>query len=314
MQTILGAGGSIGRSLATALRDYTESVRLVSRHPKKVNEADELVSCDLTDAAGVMNAVQGSDIVYLVAGLPYRTHTWRAQWPLIMQNVTEACMYHNARLVFFDNVYMYDPAHLHHMTESTPIAPVSKKGMVRASILRTLMQLVQEGRLTAMVVRSADFYGPGVQNSGMMETVYKNFLKGKKAMWLGKADVTHSLTYVPDAARATALLGNTPEAYNETWHLPTEKVQRTGKDWIELTAHEMGTAPKYTTISPFMMKAMGLFVPMFRELGEMMYQYDRPYYFNCDKFTSRFPQFRVTSAQEGIRAMVAHDQKKIPLD
>jgi nucleoside-diphosphate-sugar epimerase len=51
--------------------------------------------------------------------------------------------------------------------------------------------------------------------------VYKNLQKGKKAMWLADASKIHSFTYTPDAARATALLGNTPDAYNQVWHLPT---------------------------------------------------------------------------------------------
>ena len=29
--------------------------------------------------------------------------------------------------------------------------------------------------------------------------------------------------YTPDAARAVALLGNTPDAFNQVWHLPTDK-------------------------------------------------------------------------------------------
>jgi hypothetical protein len=40
MQTILGAGGSIGTELAKALKLFTEDIRLVGRHPKKVNETD----------------------------------------------------------------------------------------------------------------------------------------------------------------------------------------------------------------------------------------------------------------------------------
>ena len=47
MQTILGSGGAIGVELAKALASYTSHIRLVSRHPKKVNDTDELVAADL---------------------------------------------------------------------------------------------------------------------------------------------------------------------------------------------------------------------------------------------------------------------------
>ena len=43
MQTILGSGGAIGIPLAKELLKYTDKVRLVARHPKKVNESDELL-------------------------------------------------------------------------------------------------------------------------------------------------------------------------------------------------------------------------------------------------------------------------------
>lgn len=108
MQTILGASGQIGRELAVHLkRDFTGDIRLVSRSPRKVNEGDQLHRADLLDAADTLRAVEGSDVVYLTAGLPMNTRLWVEQWPAIMRNTIEACAAHGARLVFFDNTYMY---------------------------------------------------------------------------------------------------------------------------------------------------------------------------------------------------------------
>jgi len=69
MQTILGSTGIIGKSLAKELPKYTKQIRLVSRDPKKVKETDELYKADLLDAGQVLNAVKGSDVVYLTVGL-----------------------------------------------------------------------------------------------------------------------------------------------------------------------------------------------------------------------------------------------------
>src|SRR5579875_3088033 len=139
MQTILGAGGAIGKELAKALKQFTGQIRLVSRTPEKVNENDELIAADLTNAAQVAAAVQGADVVYITAGLPYKLKVWQQQWPVIMQNVIDACEQHKAKLVFFDNIYMYDKNELSNMTEETPINPPSKKGKVRAQIAQMLM-------------------------------------------------------------------------------------------------------------------------------------------------------------------------------
>src|SRR2546423_14499440 len=109
MQVILGAGGAIAKELTKELPRYATRVRLVARHPKKVNESDEILAGDLLNPETVNNAVKGAEVVYLVAGLQYKIKIWQTQWPLIMQNVIRACEQHNAKLVFFDNVYMYDP-------------------------------------------------------------------------------------------------------------------------------------------------------------------------------------------------------------
>lgn len=303
MQTILGAGGAIGKALATALTAYTSKVRLVSRTPQKINPTDELVQANLTDAAQTDAAVAGSEVVYLTAGLEYKTKVWQQQWPAIMQNVIHACQKHGARLVFFDNIYMYDGNSLNNMKEDTPVNPFSEKGKVRAALAQMIMGEVAQGALTAVIVRSADFYGPGVGNSVVMETVFKNLKRGKKAMWLVDASKVHSCTYVPDAAKATALLGNTPDAYNQVWHLPTDNQKLTGKDWVELFAKEMGVAPKYKTMGKGMIKVGGVFVPFLRELREMLYQNDRDYYFNSQKFSQRF-NLKPTPYQQGIKETV----------
>ena len=90
MQTILGAGGSIGTELANELTAYTNKIRLVSRHPQKVNPTDELFPADLTNAEETDKAVAGSEIVYLVAGLEYKLSVWQHQWPELMRNVLDA--------------------------------------------------------------------------------------------------------------------------------------------------------------------------------------------------------------------------------
>ena len=159
MQTILGAGGAVGKSLASELKSYTSEIRLVSRNPKAVNPSDQLMKADLTNPEQVDLAVAGSEIVYLTVGLEYNIKVWQAQWPVIMRNVTDSCKRHNARLVFFDNVYMYDRDYMGNMTEATPIRPTSKKGEVRAGIEAMLKKEIESGRLKALIARSADFIG-----------------------------------------------------------------------------------------------------------------------------------------------------------
>ncbi len=303
MQTILGAGGAIGTDLAKELKKYTKAIRLVGRNPKSVNKDDDLFPCDLTVQEEVMNAVKGSEVVYLVAGLKYDTKIWQSTWPKVMENVINACKVHKARLVFFDNIYMYDPGHLSHMTEETLINPSSKKGKVRAALVRMIMDEVKNGSLEALIARSADFYGQGITTSVLLETVYKNLKKGKKAIWFCSLNFKHSCTYTPDAAKATAILGNDKKAFGQVWHMPTAKNPMTGKEWIEAFAKEMKIKPRAQVVPIILIRLMGLFNPIMKEFVEMIYQYDRDYIFDSSKFEKAY-NFKPTSYSEGISKIV----------
>ena len=302
-QTILGANGTISTVMASELRKYTDTIRLVSRNPRKVHTMDELMPADLADPAQVDRAVEGSEVVYLMVGFEYDIKVWRERWPKLMRATIDACIKHNAKLVFFDNVYLYDVAAIGHMTESSPVNPPSLKGEVREEIAEMLMSEISIGRLKGLIARAPDFYGPDNEKSFMIETVYKNMLKGKSPMWFMNADRRHSFIYTPDAARATALLGNTDDAYGQVWHLPTDPAAVTGRQFVDLFNKEMGTTKKVFVLPMFLLRIIGWFVPLMREMPEMMYQYDRDYFFDSTKFMKRFG-FAVTSYADGVKEIV----------
>lgn len=307
MQTILGSGGIIGIELARALKKYTNEIRLVSRNPQKVNPTDEILSADLLKIDELRKAVAGSSVVYVTVGFPYNAKAWKEIWPEFIRNVITVCKEHQAKLVFFDNIYMYDSNSLNGMTEKTKINPSSKKGMVRAEVANMIMSEVKQGKLTALIARSADFYGPGIKKNCMLtETVFNPLSLGKKANLLGSGKFKHSFTYTPDAGKATAILGNTEDAYNQVWHLPTAANPYTGKEWVEAIAGEMGVKPKFQAAPKFLVRIVGLFVPIMAEIVEMMYQYDRDYVFDSRKFEQRF-NYRPTSYRDGIREIIKSD-------
>jgi nucleoside-diphosphate-sugar epimerase len=303
MQVILGSGGAIGYELAKELKNYTSKIRLVSRNPQKVNDDDELFVADLTHKKQVDNAVKGADVAYLTIGLPYKTKVWQTQWPVVMKNVIDACKKYKTKLVFFDNIYMYNPEKLNPMTEQTEVLPGSKKGKVRAQIAQMILDEMASGKLEALIARSADFYGPEISNSVLNETVFKNLKAGKKANWFCSTNYLHSYTYTPDAAKATALLGNMQTAYGEVWHLPTA-APMTGKEWIVVFAKELGVLPKTMVAPKFMIRLMGLFNPIMKEFVEMLYQYDRDYNFDSSKFEAAF-KLKPTPIDVAIKAIVS---------
>lgn len=222
-QTILGSGGAIGLELAKALTPYTRNIRLVSRKPERVNPDDELFPADLTRREEVFNAVAGSDIVYVTIGFPYKASVWKELWPDFMANVIDACLEYRAKLVFFDNVYAIGGDHVKHITEESPISPSSRKGEIRAKVDTLILDSIEQRGLNAIIARAPDFLSEVKQNSMGMILIYDNLKKGKKAQWLCEAKKIHSMGYAPELAKGTAMLGNTPDAFNQIWNLPDRK-------------------------------------------------------------------------------------------
>jgi len=298
MITILGAGGSIGNELAKVLTASSRPFRLVGRNPKPFAGA-ALFAADLADREQTIQAVAGSEVVYLLVGLKYDLSVWRELWPRIMANTIEACKRAQARLIFFDNVYMYGKV-AGPMTETTLYTPCSKKGEVRARIATALMAEVKAGNLSAMIARSADFYGPDTQNSVPNILVLEAFAKGRRASWMVNDAVPHSLTFIPDAARGVAMLAERESAWNQVWHLPTAPDPLTGREFITMAAKEFDVAPRYRVLSRPMLRVAGWFDPLVRESYEMLYQNDSPYLFDSTKFAKEFGVVG-TPYPEGVR-------------
>lgn len=304
MQTILGAGGSIGSELAKALKDYTSEIKLVSRQPQKINDTDTLFPADLSNQQNVEAAIAGSSVCYLTVGFEYKTKLWQQLWPALIKNVVAACMKHQCKLVFFDNIYALDPDHLNPITETSPINPPGKKGEVRAFVDRHILKNIESGKLEAIIARSPDFFGPAKkENSLLMTMVYNNLAKNKSAQWFCNADIPHSFGFTPDLAKGTAVLGNTPDAYNQIWNLPVPEEALTGRQWVALFAEIMNKPDKVKVFSKGAIKLLGLFIPVLKEMGEMLYQYDRAYVFDSAKFQDKF-DFKPASNREAVKQTI----------
>jgi nucleoside-diphosphate-sugar epimerase len=91
------------------------------------------------------------------------------------------------------------------------------------------------------------------------------------------------------------------------WHLPTDKNALTGKEMIALFAKEMEAENKFSVLPMWLLKILGLFIPIMKEMPEMMYQYDRDYIFDSSKFDKRF-DFRTTTYQEGVKLIIKQSQ------
>ncbi|MFT4186510.1 MAG: NAD-dependent epimerase/dehydratase family protein [Micrococcaceae bacterium] len=305
MQTILGSGGQIANELALELkRNFTNDIRLVSRKPVKVNDTDQLMSADLMDAKATSKAVVGSDIVYLTVGLPMSSELWEQKFPTMLKNTIVACKEHDSKLVFFDNTYMY-PRNSEPQTEDTPFKPIGRKATVRAQIATKLLSEMDAGNINAVICRAPEFYGPGKTQSLTNTLIFNRIRQGKKPIVPINPNTKRSIIWTPDASRAMALIGNTPDTYGQTWHLPIDENRLTYREIINHVAKVTTHKISYITTPMWAFKIGSLLNPMVKETTELLPRYKQDNIFDSSKFTGKFPEFKITSLQEGIATMLA---------
>lgn len=300
MQTILGANGQIAVELARELRrQYTSELKLVSRNPRKVHDADILVSADLMNAAQTAEAVKGSSVVYFTAGLPPDTALWEAQFPTMLRNALDACRAAGASFAYFDNTYMY-PQDDRIQKEDTPFEPVGRKGKVRAAMTAMVLEEMKRGDIPVVICRAPEFYGPGQTQSFTNALALDPLKNGQKPRVPVRDDTLRTLIWTPDASRALALIGNTPDAFGQTWHLPCCDERLTYKQFVGMASEMLGKAPNYTVLGKWTLIAAGLFSSKAREIRELLPRYEQDNLFDSSKFKQRFPGFEVTSYREGL--------------
>lgn len=303
MQTILGANGQIGTELAKSLhKEYTQDLRLVSRNPSRIHDTDEVVPANLLDPQQTSEAVAGSEIAYLTVGLPPNARLWAEQLPVMMRNTIDACIEHGTKLVFFDNTYMY-PKTATPQTEQTPFEPVGPKGVVRNAMATMLLEEMASGRIEALIARAPEFYGPGKTQGVTNALFFDPIAAGKNPRIPISDSPRRSLIWTPDASAAMALLGNTPSAYRQTWHLPIDQDRITYAELTELASRAWERDLKPTVMSRLMFSLAKPFATQVQQIWELLPRYAVDNIFVTDKFADAFPDFRVTTYAEGVQTL-----------
>ena len=280
--------GPVGRDAAGRLLARKTPVRIAQRQrPADLPANAEFVACDALDAASVRAAIAGASQVVLSIGLTYSGKIWRDSWPRIMTNVVDACSESGARLVFFDNLYMYGPCTTP-MKATNPLQPVGLKPTARVEATRIWMKASAAGRVKVAALRAPDFYGPDVGLSVLGDYGFGALFKGEAANYIGSPDLPHDFAYVPDCGRAVVTLLDAPDdAFDRAWHVPCAPT-RTAREILQIGAKAFGVKPRIRALPVWALGIMGLFIPALKEFREMSFNWDRPYRVDASDFEQRF--------------------------
>jgi nucleoside-diphosphate-sugar epimerase len=280
--------GPVGRATTESLINRGAAVRVAQRsRPANLPRGATFHPCDVLDADAVRRAVGGAGQVVVAIGFPYVSDTWRASWPLAMENLINACEAAHARMVFVDNLYMYGPQH-DPLREDMALTDYGVKPAVRAHISRLWMSASAAGRVRIAALRAPDFYGPDVTQSHIGEMAFGALANGKRATLIAPPDMRHDFAYVPDIARAVLTLLDAPDdAFGQAWHMPCAPI-RTPREILQLGADALGVKLRIIALPLWSLPIMGLGSAMLREMAEMRFQWDRPYRVDAGKFAERF--------------------------
>jgi nucleoside-diphosphate-sugar epimerase len=302
LDVVLGGSGGAGAAVVRALRSQGKDVRAVSRNqPKHLPVGTDWCSADIGDAANLRAVLNNAAVVYHCAQPEYAQ--WSNEFFSMNTNILTAVEAVGAKLVFADNLYMYDSSR-GAINEQSAQNPISKKGAIRKQLGEQMLEWHCTGRVEVAIGRGSDYYGPGVQGSSAGADFFQRILDGKPAQWAGRADQPHVFTFIDDFARALVRLGETPSASGKAWIVPTAEAL-TAKDFATLIAQVAGTADKGVSALPgWAMPLVGLFVPIMRELYDIRYQTEGPFTVDGTGFAKTFG-FEPTSHHEAIRATIA---------
>jgi nucleoside-diphosphate-sugar epimerase len=94
---------------------------------------------------------------------------------------------------------------------------------------------------------------------------------------VGSADQPHSFTFVPDLAAAMIKAAQNPALWNRVLHAPTNPAL-TQRELAAAFADAAGVArPNVGTLRGWLLRTVGLVSADIRELGETLYQFQRPF-------------------------------------
>ncbi len=296
LHVVVGGTGAIGGAVVEELVRRGHRVRSVSRRSASLMPDVEQRTADLMDRQQTIDALAGASVVYQCAAPAYTR--WAQEFPTLQGNVADAAEQAGAKLVAVENLYMYGPTD-GPLRETTPMAATGRKGAVRAALSEDLLRRNADGRLRVAIGRASDYYGPRGVNSAVGDQFFMAVASGKRPRWMGRLDQPHVLSYLPDIASALVTLGERPEADGQVWHLPVSPAL-TGAEWAARTGGIVGGKVDPTVVSRPMVIALGLVMPVLRELRETLYQWERPWVVDDSTYRTAFG-IAATDVDEGIR-------------
>lgn len=303
---IFGAAGAIGPWVAAELDQRGIPFRAVGRSRARLEQVvgslahAEVFDADVGDLRSAGAAARGIDTIFYCVGLPYPSHHLH---PALMRTTIEAAAAMGVRrLVLVSSVYGYGVPRSPRVAETHSRQPETRKGRYRKEQEDLVLDAHAAGRIRGLVVRLPDFYGPGAKQT-LANLIFEGALTNKTANWIGPVNTPHEFVFVPDTGPVIVELASRDDCYGEAWNFGGPATINT-LDFITRVYRAAGLAPKYRTAGRGMLKILGWFNPLMRELVEMVYLEETPVILDDSKLLAKLGSVHKTPYDEGIQQTI----------
>ena len=307
LHVIVGKG-PVGTTTAADLVARGHDVRVLSRSGGTSTAGVEHRRVDATDADALSSAAAGAAAIYNAVNPAY--HRWATDWPPVAAALLTAAERTGAVLVTMSNLYGYGrPSGP--MTPDTPLAATDTKGRVRARMWLDALAAHEAGRARLTEARAADFVGPQVPgDNSHLGRQLAAIRKGRRAWVIGDPDAPRTWAYLPDVATTLATLGTDERALGRAWHVPSAQPRSQRQALGDLAAAMHVPAVPVSGIPWPVVRAVGLAVPMMREIAAMRHQFDQEFIIDASATTATFgitatPWDEVMRATAGSESVTA---------
>ena len=304
---LFGAAGAIGQSIAEALAATGRPYRVIGRNEAALRKSfgddplAEIVAWNPDSPASVQAAARGIDTLVYLVGVNY----WQFELhPPLMRKTLDGAIAAGVRnIILIGTVYPYGRARTTPVREDHPREPHTFKGRMRKAQEDMVMQAHAEGRINATVLRLPDFYGPNVEAS-LLHRAALAAVQGGTADMVGPIDRPHEFVFVPDVGPVVVRLADTPAAFGQVWHLAGAGVT-TQRDLVDEMQRQVGRRIPLRVAGKTMLRVLGLFNPMLRELVEMNYLMTEPLIMDDSALQRLLGPIRKTPYAQGLRQTLA---------
>jgi nucleoside-diphosphate-sugar epimerase len=307
---VIGATGVLGESLGAALGAAGRPYCAIARSSESLEAAfggDALAerrTWNPADPASVKAALEGIETAVYAVGVDY---TKFAEHPILMQAAIDGAIAAGVeRMLLTSPVYSYGRPRTTPVTEDHPRNPHTFKGEMRKRQEDLLMAADAGGKLHGCILRLPDFYGPRVTKSYVSD-VFRAAAQGGTAQLIGPVDQPHEYVFIPDVPPVILKMLDDPRFYGRSWNIggPGTITPREFADRVFAIA---GRKPRLFIAGPTLVRIVGIFNPLMREVGEMQYLFETPVILDDSALRDALGGLTKTPYGEGIKLTLASMQ------